>query len=297
MGVLEDSNEVALAQTLAVASEELAGQTGLYFTQFADYGLGWEEFDEASAYDPQLDIAYGWDNDGIGTRPDGGSYQLGITGFAFLESPVDRTDGLDNDEDGVTDEDRFSGPGILITGRDAIRAHVEATYNMTDFERFGGPLEDRRAFKAGRWWTGDEDLDWVGYEDSNGNGTFDSGELVNDDYGRDGIGPYDLGYPGPDEGEADGMPQIPEPNFDETDLDEGDQIALLRHQVDLAIRRAHQAAAHRSGLDLPVARVFRHGRPPSDRAPHQRQARPAVKVRLPPRGPFGEEGCQTQDLR
>ena len=41
----------------------------------------------------------------------------------------------------------------------------------------------------------------------------------------------DNGYRGPDQGEADGLPTHGEPNFDETDLDESDQIGLT--SVDL----------------------------------------------------------------
>ncbi len=55
------------------------------------------------------------------------------------------------------------------------------------------------------------------------------------DVGMDGLGPLDPGYPGPDEGEGDGVPTAGdpddptkpgEPNFDGTDLDEADQIGL-----------------------------------------------------------------------
>ena len=201
-------------------------ESGLHLTQFSDYGLGWEENDEGAAFDPQLDIAWGWDNDGIGTRETGSTYQLGVTGFAFLESPVRRENQADDDEDGVIDEDRFSGPGTLIEGQDAIRSYAETNYDMVNFERVNGPIENTRAFHAGRWWTGDEDMDWLGYTDGNNNGQWDAGEFLNDDYGVDGLGPNDLGYPGRDEGEGDGRPDVPEPNFDETDIDEGDQIGL-----------------------------------------------------------------------
>ncbi len=56
-----------------------------------------------------------------------------------------------------------------------------------------------------------------------------------DDVGIDGIGPDDPSYPGPDEGEADGIPNAGdpldplrpgEPNFETNDLDEADQIGL-----------------------------------------------------------------------
>jgi hypothetical protein len=60
-------------------------------------------------------------------------------------------------------------------------------------------------------------------------------EVDRDDVGQDGLGPMDPGYPGPDFGEGDGMPtsgdpndptKPGEPNFDQTDLDEADQIGL-----------------------------------------------------------------------
>ncbi|MEW6652897.1 MAG: hypothetical protein AB1394_05435, partial [Bacteroidota bacterium] len=52
------------------------------------------------------------------------------------------------------------------------------------------------------------------------------GEPLNDDVGKDGLGPFDINYTGPDEGEGDGKPTDGEPNFDRTDKDESDQIGL-----------------------------------------------------------------------
>lgn len=198
----------------------------LYLGQIMDYGLGNEEGDENAAFDPQQDVAYGWDQDGLGTRPTGGNYPLGYTGFAFLESPARAFDNLDNDEDGITDESRFNGPGTLVEGQENIRAMVEGMYDVANFEAFNGPIENRPAYIAGRWWTGDENLDWVGFEDENENGSWDQGESINNDVGRDGQGPFDLGYSGPDDGEADGIPTLGEPNFDELDIDESDQVGL-----------------------------------------------------------------------
>jgi len=54
----------------------------------------------------------------------------------------------------------------------------------------------------------------------------DSGEPLNDDLGKDGIGPDSPQYPGKDTGEGDGIPTSGEPNFDKTDVDESDQIGL-----------------------------------------------------------------------
>jgi len=200
--------------------------TDLYLGQIMDYGLGNEEGDENAAFNPQQDVAYGWDQDGIGTRPTGGNYPLGYTGFAFLESPARASDMLDNDEDGMTDESRFNGPGSLIEGQQQILSVASSMYNLADFEAYYGPIESRPAYLAGRWWTGDENLDWVGFTDDNDNGILDPGEALNNDVGRDGQGPFDLGYPGPDDGEADGIPTLGEPNFDELDVDESDQVGL-----------------------------------------------------------------------
>ena len=208
----------------------LAAPGGLHFIQFSDYGLGWEEGDETAAYDPLLDVVYGYDQDGIGTRPTGGNYPLGYAGYAFLESPANFTDGRDNDQDGITDEQRFSGPGQLIEGQEAIRAYVQANYDLASFEAFPnyGPLEERSAFILGRWWTGDENLDWRTFADLNGNGVREPDELLNDDLGADGLGPNEIGYPGPDADgtEANGRPDAGEPNFDELDIDESDQIGI-----------------------------------------------------------------------
>ncbi|MFT5143316.1 MAG: hypothetical protein ACI80V_002285 [Rhodothermales bacterium] len=209
----------------------LAGDEGIFFAQVMDYGLGNEEGDENAAFDPQQDVTFAFDQDGIGQHPDGTLYTLGYTGFAFLESPSRGEDGLDNDEDGITDEGRFSGPGTLIIGQDAIEQSVNASYDIVNFERFNGPLQDLPAYKAGYWWTGDENLDWRSFEDDNGNGQWDSGESLNDDVGRDGKGPFDLFYEGPDDGEADGMPTVGEPNFDELDVDESDQIGLTGNDL------------------------------------------------------------------
>lgn len=47
-----------------------------------------------------------------------------------------------------------------------------------------------------------------------------------DDVGIDGLGVGDNGYPGPDQGEGNGIPDQGEPNFGRTDPDESDQIGL-----------------------------------------------------------------------
>lgn len=63
----------------------------------------------------------------------------------------------------------------------------------------------------------DDDGDWVGFTDLNGNGKWDDGEPLNDDVGADGYPSVDNEYLTPDEGEGDGLPTPGEPHIDEVD--------------------------------------------------------------------------------
>jgi len=153
------------------------------FGFYTDCGVGGtdDSGDDMASFDKKMDLAYCFDDDGLGS-PNG--WQTGYYGYAYLESPGNGYDGIDNDDDGMIDERRDDGI--------------------------------------------DNDGDWVGFTDLNGNGIWDAdeNEPLNDDVGRDGIGPLDPGYTGPDEGEGDGVPTDGEPNFDKTDKDESDQIGL-----------------------------------------------------------------------
>ena len=225
-----------LAQDVIFWLYEITNECGtdydkVYFTQYIDWGIGGidDSGDDEGGYNTRLDLAYAWDYDGVGAP--GRWSPVGVAGYAFLESPGISTDGKDNDEDGITDERRTSGPGDLIVGQDAIRAAVASRYNLADFERFYGPLDRQAAYRAGRWWTGDENLSWTGFQDAYDSGSYDEGETLNDDVGADGLGPNDAGYPGRDAGEGDGRPTAGEPNFDALDKDESDQIGLTGFSV------------------------------------------------------------------
>ncbi|MFQ5708096.1 MAG: hypothetical protein ACE5HO_11630 [bacterium] len=152
------------------------------FGMFIDSKNGGHDFDNGF-YDTFLDLTYIWDQEGIGTW--GGP--TGWIGYGYLESPGIGDDGIDNDDDGLVDESRDSGPGQFTFGSVGIY----------------GPAKQH--------WSGDEDGDW---------------NPETDDVGADGVGPLNADYPGPDEGEGDGMPTDGEPNFDRTDLDESDQVGL-----------------------------------------------------------------------
>lgn len=154
-----------------------------YFGFYTDTGVGGsgDNADDNASFDTKLDIAYAFDDDGRGSP---GQWETGYYGYAYLESPGNGFNGIDDDEDGLVDERRDDGI--------------------------------------------DNDNDWVGYTDLNGNGEWDAdeNEPLNNDVGVDGIGPFDPQYDGPDEGEGDGVPTLGEPNFDKTDKDESDQIGL-----------------------------------------------------------------------
>ncbi len=188
----------------------------IIFGLYMDSGVGGESYscdgvaesdDDNAFFDRSLgvNLVYTWDKYGHGVSLSSNCTPTGYLGYAYMETPGNSSNGIDDDRDGITDERRDSGPGQLITGQDSIRTYVTTHYNMTNFEAFYGKLENRPAFKAGRWWTGDEDMDWV---------------ADYDDVGADGVpGTHDIG-------EGDGKPTAGEPDFDQTDPDESDQIGL-----------------------------------------------------------------------
>ncbi len=188
----------------------------IIFGLYMDSGVGGSayscdgiaESDDDNAYFDRslgLNLVYTWDKFGHGTALSGNCIPTGYLGYAYLETPGNSTDGLDNDNDGITDELRDNDAGTEIIGQDNIRAYVQARYNLSKFEAFYGSLETRPAYKVGRGWTGDENLTWV--QDY-------------DDVGADGLAGT------MDPGENDGRPTDGEPDFNQTDKDESDQIGL-----------------------------------------------------------------------
>ena len=79
-------------------------------------------------------------------------------------------------------------------------------------------------------WDADEDQDWEDGNDVNGDGIYQTNEFAGDDVGLDGVGPSELNYYGPDEGECNHKPDrkegMAEPNFAETDVSESDMVGL-----------------------------------------------------------------------
>lgn len=171
---------------------------------------GIAESDDDNAYfdrtfdEKVINLVYTWDKGGRG-QDLSGCDRTGYLGYAYLETPGKPFDGLDNDEDGITDERRDGGPGEEILGQENIRAWIAEHYDLARFQDNYGALESRVPYKQGRWWTGDEDMDWnPEFHDVGGDGVEKTG----------------------DPGEGDGIPTVGEPNFDRTDLNESDQIGL-----------------------------------------------------------------------
>ena len=182
---------------------------------------GIPESDDDNAYfnrNTGLNLVYTWDKRGHGVGLSNPCITTGYLGYAYLETPGNQFDALDNDNDGITDEDRDTTTGQYIEGQTAIRAYVESHYNLQKFEAFYGTLVTRPAYLLGKWWTGDENMNWM---------------IDLNDVGEDGVKDTH------DRGEGDGKPTQGEPNFGKTDLNESDQIGLTGFKMN-RIRGADQ---------------------------------------------------------
>jgi hypothetical protein len=179
-----------------------------------DDGVG----DDIGFWNTHLDMAYLWDMDETGR----GGVRTGVSGLAFLESPGISWDGIDNDDDGLTDEQRDNEASQIIGPYDGITNLQQFldNYNLTEDQ-----LRDH--------WDADEDQDWQDGNDIDGDGEYEEGEDPGDDVGLDGVGPGELNYYGPDEDgtECNHRPDLAtgigaEPNFGLTDVSESDMLGL-----------------------------------------------------------------------
>ncbi len=189
----------------------------MVFGYWVDNGIGGESDDELGFFDTKIDMAYSWDRDGKGLA----GLPTGTMGFAYLESPGIPYDGIDNDQDGLIDEKRNNETaGQLVGPTDGIA-------NLQDFLDFYHlTMDDLHAH-----WSSDEDQDWEDGNDLNGDGIYQANENAGDDVGLDGVGPTELNYNGPDEGECNHKPDYKqgygcEPNYNATDVSESDMLGL-----------------------------------------------------------------------
>lgn len=174
--------------------------SGIGGSSLGPFDLVYESDDDAAYYDTTngMDLVYTWDYNGHGQFG-----PTGYLGYAYLETPGNPVNGIDDDDDGIIDERRDSGPGEKIVGTSAILNYITAHYDTVKLNRYAN-FRLRPAYKRGIWWTGDEDLDWT----------------LNNDTGADGV------WGTNDTGENDSIPTNGEANFDKTDINESDQIGL-----------------------------------------------------------------------
>ncbi|HCY77429.1 MAG TPA: hypothetical protein DHV28_16050 [Ignavibacteriales bacterium] len=243
--------------------------------------------DDLGYFDVDEWITYSWDSDGIGNK----GQKVGYVGYAFLESPGNPFDGIDNDDDS-----KVSSPRFLQSDFDSVTYNVGSVVVLIDPVTYARTLHTVQALPdtvysmgvrfviaAGKYFREghigsivngasvphpsaydgiDNDLDglidenqaihyttrvikglpglsYKNYRTGAGvndlliderrdNNIDEDGDwtLEFDDVGIDGLGPGDNGYPGPDFGEGNGIPDQGEPNFGRTDPDESDQIGL-----------------------------------------------------------------------
>lgn len=220
------------------------------FAQYVDWGIGGHDnsSNNAGDYNEVLAMSYAWSTVAFGNP--GNWSPVGLAGYAFLESPGNSTDGIDNDHDGLTDERRDNDAKVFITNVNQDPFIKNPDRDTVLFHTFYG-------YSWKPHWDADENANWRSFTDLNGNGKWDPGEPLNDDVGSDGIGPLDAGYTGPDAdgSEGDGKPEQGEPNFGLLDKDESDQLGLTGfaiypvHQYELTNDEANWKVL--SGLPAP----------------------------------------------
>lgn len=149
-------------------------------------------------------LVFAWDPD---NKSDLANFIPGYFGYKFLESPNNSLDGIDNDDDGIIDENPFNDKGTYIDGvNTSVFTGISDTVKYKSV--YGNPKPR---------WSGDENGNW---------------DPTRDDIGVDGI----LNPNAPDFGEGNGVPDQlvapdgtwlgSEPNFGFRDVNESDQMGL-----------------------------------------------------------------------
>ena len=201
-----------------ITNESTTHYQKMIFGMYVDVGVGgqYDSNDDNASFDLQNDITYSWDTNGLGQ----GWGPTGWCGYAFLESPGNATNFIDDDGDGEEGSPVITANMIL----------GEIPDNGIDDNQNG--LVDESELHLG--------LKYADGLDNNADGVVD--ELIDerrddlidndgdwdpdhDDVGADGVAGTG------DTGEGDGLPTSGEPNFDQTDKDESDQIGLTAFDV------------------------------------------------------------------
>lgn len=191
----------------------------MIFGMYVDVGVGgqYDSNDDNASFELADDITYSWDSNNLG---EGGWGPTGWCGYAFLESPGNPFNHIDDDGDGEIGSPTVTSTMIL----------GEISDNGIDDNQNG--LIDEAEMHIG--------FKYADGIDNDGNGVIDEmiderrDDLIDNDLDwdkeRDDVGAD--GVPGTgDSGEGDGLPTTGEANFDATDKDESDQIGLTAFDV------------------------------------------------------------------
>ncbi len=191
----------------------------MIFGMYVDVGVGgqFDSNDDNASFDLENDITYSWDTNGIGQ---GGWGPTGYCGYAFLESPGNPFNGIDDDGDGE------SGSPVITENM------IQGEIPENGIDDNGNGLIDEAELHIG--------FKYADGLDNNGDGRIDEmiderrDDLIDNnlnwDPERDDVGEDGLAGTG-DRGEGDGIPTPGEPHFDATDKDESDQIGLTAFDV------------------------------------------------------------------
>lgn len=201
-----------------ITNESTTEYKKMIFGIYNDVGIGGADNsnDDNAFFVKDDNMVYSWDTDGLG---DGG-WDTGYCGYAFLESPGNPYNNIDDDGDG--EENSPTITTIMIAG--------EIPDNGIDDN--GNGLIDEAEMHIG--------FKYADGEDNNGNGLIDEmiderrDDLIDNDGDwdpeRDDVGADGIAGSG-DYGEGDGEATSGEPNFDATDKDESDQIGLTAFDI------------------------------------------------------------------
>jgi len=202
-----------------IMNEGTTDYTKMIFGMYVDVGVGgqFDSNDDNASFDIGDDITYSWDTNELG---EGGWGPTAYCGYAFLESPGNPFNKIDDDGDGesnspIIDENMLLGEipenGIDDNHNGLIdEAKLHLGFKYADgIDNNGNGLTDEM-IDEGRNDLIDNDGDW---------------DAERDDVGADGLSGTG------DYGEGDGIPTPGEPHFDATDKDESDQIGLTAFDI------------------------------------------------------------------
>ncbi|HOT96944.1 MAG TPA: hypothetical protein PLN61_07240 [bacterium] len=127
------------------------------FSIICGYMAGGDGEDDNCTFERSINLTYTWDYDGIGS---GGWSPVDIAGCAFLESPGNARDGIDNDGDGTSgsgktiNEEMFK-PKALQAGQDVVKINYSdyarsVTKMPADSLVIIGPKNKRIVFRPGQ---------------------------------------------------------------------------------------------------------------------------------------------------